>query len=74
MAGACHLPLDWAGIEWSQLEQRNSRGHDGKNEDGRATGRDKWHLCKLAKLKKKTLLSQTDCLLAGKSHKITNHA
>lgn len=45
MAGACHLPLEWAGIEQRQPELRNSRGHDGKKEDGRATGREKWHFC-----------------------------
>lgn len=74
MAGACHLPLEQVGIEWSQPELRDSRGHDGQKEDRRDTGREKWHFCKLATLKKKPLFSPNDCLLGGKSHKITNHA
>lgn len=74
MAGACHLPLEQVGIEQRQPELRDSRGHNGKKEDGRATGREKRHFCKLATLKKKILFSPIDCLLIGKSHKITNHA
>lgn len=74
MAGACHLPLERARIEQHQPELGDSRGHDSKKEDGRATGRKKWHFYKLATLKKKTLFSPADCLLVCDFHKITNHA